>query len=371
MISRALAALTLCPECRAPLELVDTSLGGPEGPPHVRCPSCGRTFDGSKGYLDLRPRAAFDEQTKYLDEALHADARHETVAPPVLGSRIRNHMLRKFLELGPSDHALDLGCGSGRALIWNRGTGATLTGVDISPFFAREALDECELVLGDLRRLPLRDAAFGKAWSLDVFEHLSPDALREVLREAHRVLAPNGALFIYTHVRKNGWIAGSVRFVNRFARWCERLGLLDLRQERLRKSDHLNPIADHDELRRLVSESGLTLERITYYTPVIGSFVENVAVRMAEHLMVRRAERRRVPVVPGVPGVPDLPAAARARASAKARIRAGGLTYFGLRALTALMMLDVWLFGRLESGPFFALLRKGPGPRAPGQRPGA
>jgi hypothetical protein len=33
--------------------------------------------------------------------------------------------------------------------------------------------------------------------------------------------------------------------------------------------------------------------------------------------------------------------------------------------LTAMMMLDVWLFGRLQSGPFFALLRKaGPGPGA-------
>ena len=58
-------------------------------------------------------------------------------------------------------------------------------------------------MLGDLRRLPFPDGAFDKAWSLDVFEHLSIDALEAMLREADRVLAPGGALFVYTHVRKN------------------------------------------------------------------------------------------------------------------------------------------------------------------------
>jgi hypothetical protein len=69
----------------------------------------------------------------------------------------------------------------------------------------------------------------------------------------------------------------------------ERLGLIDLRQERLRKSDHLNPIADHDELRRVVAECGLRIERITYYTPVVGACVENILARMAERWLTRRA----------------------------------------------------------------------------------
>ena len=172
--------------------------------PTLTCGACGRTFDTSAGYADLRPAAAYAEQTKYLDEALHADARHETVAPPLLGSKIRNDMLRAFLQLRPGDRALDLGCGSGRTLIWNADTGARMTGIDISPFFSREALDGCDLVLGDLRRLPLNDGAFQKAWALDVLEHLSPQAVREVLRDAGRVLEENGTLFIYTHVRKNG-----------------------------------------------------------------------------------------------------------------------------------------------------------------------
>lgn len=343
MISQALLSRVRCPDCAAALAISSGS--------NVGCTSCGRTFDGSQGFLDLRPATAFAEQTKYLDEALHADARHETVAPPVLGSRIRLRMLRRFLRLGPTDRVLDLGCGSGRTLVWNADTGAQLTGVDISPFFAREALERCELVLGDLRRLPLQNEAFTKAWSLDVFEHLSPKALRDVLLEAHRVLAPGGALFVYTHVRKNGWIAGGVRLVNRLARTCERAGLIDLTQERLRKSDHVNPLANHDDLRSVVAASGFTLERLTYYTPIVGAFVENVIVRIAERVLTRRAAR-------GTEAAVETAASRQARASAKAAIRRRGPTYLALRTLTGLMMLDVWLFGRLQSGPFFALLRK-------------
>src|SRR5688500_2088234 len=104
MISASLLSVARCPECSGPLES--------SGESTARCSSCGRTFSGAKGFLDLRPATAFAEQTKYLDEALHIDARHESVAPPVLGSRIRNNRLRAFLDLGPADRALDLGCGS-------------------------------------------------------------------------------------------------------------------------------------------------------------------------------------------------------------------------------------------------------------------
>lgn len=339
MISPALLGVVRCPDCGG--DLRQTGAG-------VACASCGRAFDGTRGYLDLRPREAFAEQTKYLDEALHQDARHETVSPPLLGSRIRFDMLRAFLAPGPGDRIIDLGCGSGRTLVWNADTGALLVGIDISPFFSRDALARSNLVLGDLRQSPLRDGAFTKAWSLDVLEHLSPDALRGMLAEAHRVLADDGALFVYTHVRKNGWPAAGVRLVNRFAHLCERIGLIDLRQERLRKSDHLNPIADHDELRRVTAACGFRIERVTYYTPVIGAFVENVLVRMAEHAMARRAR----------PGSDDGAAVRQARTAAQATLSRRGWAFRALVAVSWVMKLDLLLFGRIKSGPFFALLRK-------------
>jgi len=352
VISSSLFAVVRCPECATTLR--------PEGT-GAACPSCGRVFDGSRGYLDLRPLAAFEEQTKYLDEALHVDARHETVAPPLLGSKIRNDRLRAFLDLTPQDRVIDLGCGSGRTMLWNRDTGAAMTGIDISPFFSREALDGTDLLLGDLRRMPIPDGVFTKAWSLDVLEHLSPPALHDMLREANRVLEPGGALFVYTHVRKNGPVAIGVRLVNTLAHGLERLGLVDLRTERLRKSDHLNPITDHEDLHRVAAACGFEVDRITYYTPIIGAFVENILVRMAERFLTRRAANR-APV--GQP-VSDGDAVRAARKDAKARLRQGGALYWALRAMTGLMYLDVLAFGRLRSGPFFARLRKRSGALLP------
>jgi SAM-dependent methyltransferase len=345
MVSPELFSLLACPDCAGAIA------AGNDG---VQCRHCSRVFPVSDGVLDLRPLAAFEEQTKYLDDALHADARYEHVGPPLLGSKIRQDMLREFLRPGPGDRVLDLGCGSGRTLAWNAGSGAFLAGIDIAPYFAREARDRAHLILGDLRRMPLRDGAFNKAWSLDVLEHLSPEALRGMLLEAHRVLGAKGALFVYTHVRKNGWPAGGVRLANRVARLLERVGLLDLRLERLRKSDHLNPLTDHDDLARVTRDCGFRIERIAYYSPVAGAFVENIAVRLAERWLGRRTGAKRGHGGPAA----DSDTLRRARAAAKAKIRAGGATYQALRGLSALMKVDIWLFGRIKSGPFFALLRK-------------
>jgi SAM-dependent methyltransferase len=356
MISERLIALTQCPDCRGEIARSASC---------IACKQCGRVFESRGGFLDLRPRDAFAEQTKYLDDNLHADARHESIAPPVLGSKIRSDMLRKFLAPGPTDQIIDLGCGSGRTLAWHADSGAALTGIDIAPFFAPETVARFDVLLGDLRRLPIRSGPFGKAWSLDVLEHLSREALVGMLSEANRVLADDGALFVYTHVRKNGWIAVGTRIVNRFAAFCERLGLLDLGQERLRKSDHVNPLMDHDDLARVAADCGFRIERVTYYTPIVGAFVENVLVRMGEKLLARRAARA------AGPAANQTEAVRSARRSAQASVRSGGFVYHALVAVSWVMKIDLLLFGRIRSGPFFALLRKCGGTSSPPHPPDA
>jgi SAM-dependent methyltransferase len=331
-------------------------------PDSAACRDCGRAFAGTAGYLDLRPSAAFDEQTRYLDEALHADARHERVSPPLLASGVRHDMLRTFLRLGPADSVIDLGCGSGRTLVWNQAAGAYQVGVDVSPFFAREALAGADLALGDLRRLPFADGSFTKGYALDVFEHLSREGLVAVLAEIARVVRPGGQVFVYSHVRRNAWIAKGVRAVNAFSHALERWGLIDLRQEHLRKSDHLNPLADIPDLERTVGEAGFRIARIRYYTPLVGGFIENIVVRAAEQWMARRAARRAAASA-GAEGERreggDRAAHTRAaRKEAQDRIARGGPVLVALKALTLMMKVDVLLFGRVRSGPFFALLEK-------------
>jgi SAM-dependent methyltransferase len=351
VISSTLLALARCPDCREPLS--------DDGEALV-CRSCGYRAAKGPGYLDLRPTATFTEQTKYLDAALHADARHETVSPPLLQSGVRQWMLRRFLRPSPGDVIVDLGCGSGRSLVWNLESGASMVGIDVAPYFAGEALEGADLVLGDLRRLPFPDGAFAKGYALDVVEHLSKDGLAAVLAEIARVMQPRGHLFLYSHVRKNSWLAGGLKGINATARWLERIGLVDLAQERLRKSDHLNPLADIPDLEATVQAAGFRIARIRYYTPLIGAFVENILMRMAERALGRRAR-----VTAGDVAVPDDTAARtdqarQARTQAKRALAERGALYYALRAVTMAMMLDVWIFGRVRTGPFFVLLERAP-----------
>jgi SAM-dependent methyltransferase len=351
MISSRLLSLVRCPSCRATLVPSDAAMPQPTS----ECAGCGRVYPQLSGdFLDLRPHDGFREQTKYLDEALHTDARHERLSPPLLGSKIRNDMLRAFLSPTPHDRVVDLGCGSGRTLLWNRDWNAAAVGVDIAPYFSLEARRDIDLLLGDLRKLPFADGTFTKAFSLDVLEHLSPEALRGMLAEAARVLAPGGALFVYTHVRKNAPIAKGLRVINKFAEWLDRRGLVDLRQEHLRKSDHLNPLRDVPELEEVTREAGFRIARITFYTPLVGGFVENVMMRMGERVLARRAAKR----LKGAGGDVGARAIRDARTAAKQQIAKGGVTHAALRLLSVAMKLDLVLFGHITSGPFFALLVK-------------
>lgn len=348
MISDRLLSLVRCPDCHGPLDGDASSLA---------CRRCGRQYRSqSRDFLDLRPAVEYAEQTKYLDQSLHADARHERLSPPLLGSKIRNDMLRAFLAPGAHDLVADLGCGSGRTLLWNRDWNAAAVGIDIAPFFSAEARRDVDLLVSDLRRLPFDDGTFTKAFSLDVLEHLSPEALRAMLAEASRVLVPGGGLFVYTHVRKNARIAVGLRWINALARQLDRLGLVDLRQEHLRKSDHLNPLRDIPELEQVAREAGFRIERIRYYTPLVGGFVENILIRMAERAMARRAGRRLAGQMPAREA--DAQAIKEARTAAKAQIARSPMTLATLRALSLAMKLDLALFGNIPSGPFFALLVK-------------
>jgi hypothetical protein len=133
-------------------------------------------------------------------------------------------------------------------------------------------------------------------------------------------------------------------------------------QERLRKSDHLNPLHDVPHLEAVVDRAGLRIARIRYYTPIVGGFVENILMRMAERALARRADRKRAAsAADATPSAtpPDATAGLRdARLSAKARLARGGPLVRVLQGVTVAMDVDLWLFGRIRSGPFFARLEK-------------
>ena len=258
------------------------------------CEDCGRAYGGGRGYLDLRPREAFDEQTKYLDEALHADARHESIAPPLLGSKIRNDMLRAFSS--PAT-AIASSISAAAAAARSPGTpdsGAALTGIDIAPYFAPEADRASRPAAGR----PAPAAAARRRVHQGVVARrartpVAPGARSAMLREANRVLADGGALFVYTHVaqerldrrRHAARSTGSRRSASGWAcSTCARSGCAS------RITSIRWPITTI--CARAAAECGFRIERITYYTPIVGAFVENMLVRMAEKALARRRQAR-------------------------------------------------------------------------------
>ena len=318
----------------------------------LRCPCCGSIYrvDRERGYADLIPREDVGAVTQYADHEFH-ERLGTTDAPPVLSARVKADMMRRMLDPRPGEAVLDLGCGAGKLALFAAGDGVRAAGIDVAPFFLPRAAREVDLVLGDLRRLPFRKAAFPCAFSLDVLEHLDEDGVRDVLVEARRTLPSSGRLFVYTHAMESSRLARFQRAVNRLARRLGEAGLIDHEREALRKSDHRNAIRSHEHFERLCAEAGLRVAERRYYNVVLKAVIEDLMLRLYEGARQRRAPAGHShETAREVGDGAVLPAPRPGRAALALAL-----------ALTWLMKLDVVLFGGIRTGPFFGLLRPGRG----------
>src|ERR1700722_10638680 len=96
--------------------------------------------------------------------------------------------------VGAGTRVLDVGCGSGLALVLAACRGAVPSGLDISPSLlgvARERLPDADLRDGDMGTLPFRDAAFDAVTGVNAFQFAGDP--ERALREAARVTRPEQA----------------------------------------------------------------------------------------------------------------------------------------------------------------------------------
>jgi hypothetical protein len=141
-------------------------------------------------------------------------------------------------------------------------------------------------------------------------------------------------------------IASFQRGVNALAKRLGRMGLVDSDKEAMRKSDHLNAIKSHEHFDEIARSAGLRVQERAYYNVFAKAVVEDLALKMVEQRSRKNAAGA------GVEKPKDRAAAShivgRPAPSASAR--------FIARGLTQVLMLDVALFGKVRTGPFFGVL---------------
>ncbi|MGH9332776.1 MAG: class I SAM-dependent methyltransferase, partial [Vicinamibacteria bacterium] len=199
-----------------------------------------------------------------------------------------------------------------------------------------------DLARGDVRVLPFKDGVFDKAYSLDVLEHLTEEGVVRMLSEARRVLRSGGRLFLYSHVMMSSRLAFFQRGVNRFVRFLDTRGLVDNASERERKSDHRNALASYAQLESVLKKTGFEVESIRYYNVFFKAVIEDLMLPLAEHNFYRKKESK---------------GGGKAHSHGSTKPDVGGWAHLPLSLASQLMKLDVLLFGRVRTGPFFLLLR--------------
>jgi len=200
----------------------------PDGALHIELPKVGRAVvvedDGFLCVTDQRPPwritpASLDAARKAIARAAEQGSGDDPGA--VIGAP-RNYpggdavwleVLRHGLGDALAGYVLDLGCGPGRVARIVAPYAKFLTGVDVSPHVIAAANDparwdvpsNAEFMIGDGVTIPCPDASFDVVYSMFVFQHLTPLAIREnYLREIRRVLRPGGKALIETKVRGVG-----------------------------------------------------------------------------------------------------------------------------------------------------------------------
>ena len=162
---------------------------------------------------------------------------------------------------------LDAGCGTGQ-MLQHLGRFGRAVGIDTAPeavrFAATRAVDR--LVLGSILALPFADASFDCVLSLDVIEHVDADAA--LLRHLAAVLKPGGHLILTVPAFQ--------------ALWSEH-DEVNWHKRRYRAP----------QLRALLAEQGLEVERLTYCNTAL--FAPVFAIRRLKNLRnhLRRRDRAR------------------------------------------------------------------------------
>jgi ubiquinone/menaquinone biosynthesis C-methylase UbiE len=136
-----------------------------------------------------------------MTETATTSATYDHIAADYAAQSGRNDALaesrRRFAaRLVAGARVLDVGCGPMHDTAGLRALGLRAAGIDRSRGMLAQAPSELPLLLGDMRRLPVRDEALDGLWVCASFLHIPKRDAPAVLAELRRTLRPGGVLFI-------------------------------------------------------------------------------------------------------------------------------------------------------------------------------
>jgi len=134
--------------------------------------------------------------------------------------------LLKLFKKNNIRKVLDLGCGSGRHIVYFAKNGFDAYGFDVAPiglkmtkaWLKQEGLS-AHLKLGSfLQKLPYKNNFFGAIVAVQAISHGRIENIRKLIKEMERILKPNGFIFVAFTQRSSvkNWHVGSIykeRFV--------------------------------------------------------------------------------------------------------------------------------------------------------------
>jgi len=201
-----LVPASTCEACDAALARTGLLYAGRR---YLRCPRCGARRIGEL------PSAA-DALSPYRAHYPHR-------FPPQRITPARQRMLASVVarigRLAPTGGLLDVGCGGGHLLAAARARGWRALGADVSHAACVVAGVGAPVVQAGAEALPVRAGALDAVALVNVLDHARRPLA--VLREAERVLRPDGVLVVRV---PNGvfhaWATGALGRLGPWARWC-------------------------------------------------------------------------------------------------------------------------------------------------------
>jgi len=212
------------------------------------------------------------------------------LAASVYRKLIIRRALRHFLTecFQSNQKILHAGCGSGQV---DAGCvqGFKVHALDISSValarYRQLNGNTCQVIAGDILRIPIADGSFDGVYNLGVMEHFTPEQINQILVEFHRVLAPGGKVVLF-------W-PPSFGLTVRFLKFVHYVANEILKKDTKLHPDEITLVESREQVQRFMTSAGFS--GVQYYFGILDFYTHVVIVAQKDALSGahNRVEERR------------------------------------------------------------------------------